>query len=70
MAVTIVFGGSLAYLDFCVYYPMKYWWDISMEEKTEWEKPAVKDLGKAEDLIKNVAVLGGGDTLVAGIDPS
>lgn len=41
-----------------------------MEEKTEWEKPAVKDLGKAEDLIKNVAVLGGGDTLVAGIDPS
>ncbi len=41
-----------------------------MIEKAEWEKPEVKDLGKAEDLIKNVAVLGGGDTLVVGIDPS
>ena len=70
MAVTIVFGGSLAYLDFCVYCRLEYRWDISMVEKTEWEKPEVKDLGKAEDLIKNVAVLGGGDTLVVGIDPS
>ena len=70
MAVTIVFGGSLAYLDFCVYWRLEYRRDISMVEKTEWEKPEVKDLGKAEDLIKNVAVLGGGDTLVVGIDPS
>ena len=70
MVVTIVFGGSLAYLDFCVYWWLEYRWDINMEEKTEWEKPEVKDLGKAEDLIKNVAVLGGGDTLVVGIDPS
>ena len=38
--------------------------------KSVWKKPEVKDLGKVKDLVKNVAVIGSGDSLVAGVDPS
>ena len=33
-----------------------------MKNDTNWEKPEVEDLGDAKDLIKNVFVLGSGDT--------
>lgn len=33
-----------------------------MNEPTSWEKPELKELGKAEDLIKAVDVQGTGDT--------
>ena len=33
-----------------------------MDEKITWEKPEIKDLGEAKDLIKNVFKVGTGDT--------
>lgn len=33
-----------------------------MPDNTIWEKPEVKDLGEAKDLIRNVFNLGVGDT--------
>lgn len=41
-----------------------------MENEIIWEKPEIEDLGEAKDLVQNVAQIGGGDTLVDGIDPS
>lgn len=41
-----------------------------MENEIIWEKPEIEDLGEAKDLVQNIAQLGGGDTLVDGIDPS
>ena len=35
-----------------------------------WEKPEVKDLGKAEDIIEDVATFGAGDTQIVGLNPS
>ena len=38
--------------------------------KMVWEKPEVKDLGKAKDIIQNVNVVGGGDSLFSLLNPS
>ena len=34
----------------------------SKDEKSEWQKPEVKDLGEAKDLIQNVFKVGTGDS--------
>ena len=38
--------------------------------KNEWQKPEVKKLGNAKDLVKNVNVTGGGDTEFSVLLPS
>ncbi len=35
-----------------------------------WEKPEVKDLGKAKDIIQDVSVSGSGDSQFSILDPS
>tara|TARA_B100000963_G_scaffold361938_1_gene401051 strand:- start:4280 stop:4420 length:141 start_codon:yes stop_codon:yes gene_type:complete len=38
--------------------------------KKQWQKPEVKKLGNAKDLVKNVNVTGGGDTEFSVLLPS
>jgi hypothetical protein len=41
-----------------------------MISEIAWEKPEVKDLGKAEDIIKDVSSIGSRDSQFSVLDPS
>ena len=38
--------------------------------KMVWEKPEVKDLGKAKDIIQDVNITGSGDSIFSVLNPS
>ena len=41
-----------------------------MEEKEIWESPKLEELGDAKENIKNISVVGSGDTEYSILDPS
>ena len=41
-----------------------------METELSWEKPKIEDLGKAEDIIQDVSIVGTGDSQFSVLRPS